>query len=325
LHQSRQLSAQMDKAKLSYIATIHHKNNVNIKRLDSLNKEKTMKLKYVTIACASIAFSSLVGAQINASTNSPLQANTASQMVQSEPVNAWAIRFKEQRENRKPMPIYLPDAPENADYNEQIMQLVALSKNALSADTSVLARIYQNVDAWNNNRGELTAQQNFRVNMYVITIQHFLLQQQGKIAERANLIMDEYQTLDRVPHFFRNHLAQAYLELHDAEKAIEAMSKFNFSDHRVAVGVIANAAKAFAANAQYEDGLALINSRLAMEIDVSDKHLLNFKHALLLSLGDTDSANEVAALLKQKHGQDAPYNPLPVRASRMWSPILDHI
>jgi len=325
LQQCRQLSSQMDNAKLSYIATIHHQNNVNIKRLDSLNKEKTMKLKYVTIACASIAFSSLVGAEINASANSSNRTKPALQVEASEPINAWALRLKERRDNGKSMSIYLPDAPENADYNEQIKQLVALSKNALSADTEVLASIYQNVEAWKNNRSELPAQQNFRVNMYVITIQHFLLQQQGKIAERVNLIMDEYKTLEQVPQFFRNHLAQAYLELHNAEKAIETMSKFDFSDHRVAVGVIANAAKAFAANAQYEEGLALINSRLALGVDANDKHLLNFKHALLLSTGNTAAANEVAALLKQKYEQDTPYNPLPVTASRTWSPILDHI
>ncbi|WP_448549427.1 hypothetical protein [Thalassotalea fusca] len=69
----------------------------------------------------------------------------------------------------------------------------------------------------------------------------------------------------------------------------------------------------------------MVNSRLALGVDVNDKHLLNFKHALLMSVGYTDAANEVAALLEQKYEQDTPYNPLPVQASRTWSPILDHI
>lgn len=338
------MSPQLASKSFNYIATIYTRENVNIKRLKSLNKEKTMKLKYISIACASVLISTLVSAQMNATETSLSQSITPQSTAAQSTVKNFnsevkevreldrvqkmyemALRGKERRADRAPKKIYFKDTPENAQYNNQVKQLVALSTDAISNDVDVMTTIFNNIQNWANNRAKLSAVQEHRIRMQTLSIQHFLLQQMGKTEAIISLIMDEYKTIENVPQFYRNHLSRAYLILNNPEKAISVMSLFDLSDEKIAVGVVTGAARAYMANQQAEKGLAIINSRLLLGKSSETKYLLVYKYQLLVEMGSEESET-IVARLKQEFEQTRPpkYRKGNTRVMS-WSPILDHI
>lgn len=334
LQNKRKMSAHLESTSFNYIATIYTRENVNIKRLKSLNKEKTMKLKYISIACSSVLLSAVVSAQMNVDQSNLKQVKTVNFSSNEKELNKVdnvqqmyerALRAKQRSADRTLKSIYLKDTPENAQYNAQVKQLVALSTDAISNDVDVMTTIFNNILNWSNNRIKLSDDLEKRLTMQTLSIQHFLLQQQGKTEAIISLIMDEYKTIDNVPQFYRNHLKRAYLLLNNPEKAISVMSLFDLSDENIAIGVVTGTATAYMANQQAEKGLAIIESRLLLGKDSETKHLLSTKYQLLVEMG-SDESEVVASRLKQEFNRPRPpkYRNGNTR-SMSWSPILDHI
>ncbi|WP_016954136.1 M56 family metallopeptidase [Catenovulum agarivorans] len=302
---------------LNYISTIESNRSNNIQRLKSLNKEKTMKVKYLGIASASIFICSLASAHINSTT-----AESSYQALQQ-----LAIQLKAQKQPNQLMSIYLEDVAENRAYNQQLKTLVELSKNSLNPDVSQLDQTYTDIETWLSNRPSLSPSQERRLLMQVTSIQHFLLQQQGKNQQIVELISNRYGTdINVIPLFYRHHLATAYLKLDNPEKALEITNTFDLVSPRSKLGTLQLVALVYAENYQYEQALQIVEARLFLNKAGERQNLLNMQHALLINLGNTESADEVAQELLNTYAQEQPTMALTsAQQTIAWSPILDHI
>lgn len=224
-------------------------------------------------------------------------------------------------------------------------QLVALSERALSDDLSELDDAYNAIEDWNMNRSKIiTSRHSGRVTTsfgeilvtqrkrstenleqrlmkHRLSIQHYLLQRQNKTKQIVDLILGEYKSLEKVPEYYRHHLAAAYARSGDIESAIEVLSLFDVNDKKTPQATIPMLAMAYVANSQSDRALELISSRSNLFGETAS--LLQLKYAVLAETGEAEAIANVQqklALLdikprKFKRGT----------ASIAWSPILDHI
>lgn len=297
---------------LSYFATIDDQKNINITRLKSLNRVKKMKFKYLVLVMSSICLSTLAVAQLNSTATN----------FNFEKYHEFATSIKSR--DRAPMPVFVNN---NEIYNEQMKQLLALSQDALTNDINQLDQIFHDIVAWDKQRETLNYNE-LEMQMKILSIEHFLLQMQGKNHDIIALILNHFGSVDKVSQFYRHHLTNAYLKLQQYDKAAEVITGFNLTNKRTKIGTFNTVTKALLANYQYDEALTIINNRLAQNYENETKMLLNYKHAILLRMGNTTEAENIALLLKENYQQTKIINQFSTKRISMalaWSPILDHI
>nr|WP_224745884.1 M56 family metallopeptidase [Neiella litorisoli] len=321
--QQNQAQQLHNTAGMAGIATIHHANSVNIKRLKALEVEKKMKFSYLLVAGMSLFMTTLACAHLNSRGLAPV----------TERLHAKAIHFKNQRAKQPPMPVFLPRTEANSEYNRQIQQLIELSQSALSADVDELDQLFHLIKTWDANRAALGAPESkndyFATNnslekrmvMQVVSILHFLLQQQDKSSEIVALLGRYFPEPERMPQFYRHHLARAYLRLADARKATEIMQLFDYSSEKIRPNTISMMVRAFVEDGQYEKALEIVEQRLAMT--PASTQLQYLKYGVLIESSDYAGAEQVSHLLQQQDKKIS--NPLTRELSMLWSPVLDHI
>ncbi|WP_016956537.1 M56 family metallopeptidase [Catenovulum agarivorans] len=308
---------------VSGFTSINNQANANITRLESLSKEKPMKMKFIAIATCSILFSSIAGAHINSATTAKFRS-----FPESIDLHQFALDTKARRENVQKLKIYLPETENNSAYNTQMKQLVELSENALTPNTNELNEIVHNIESWYANRQQLSPWQEQRIKLHTFSIQHFLLQKQRKNAEIVTLTNTLFGSLEALPQAYRHRTASALMHQQQNEQALNILAQFNFDDAKVAIGNVILTVDAYMLQGEYENALNLLDKRLALQPNNQDLvRLLTVKYQVLNFIGDQAQADEIKQTLENQYNvnrvKTRDFANHPVRLH--WAPVLDHI
>lgn len=305
------------------IASIYHPSSINIARLKSLDVPRQLNLKHLMAVIFALFLVALMSTYINTR-----QAPTI-----IPDFYEMAVKFRNRRASKKPMPIFLPNTKLNEAYNRQTAELVALSKTALSQSPEEIDQLFRDITQWDRKRGTLGYIKNVdgslvindslekRMSMNVLSIQHFLLQQQGKNREIIALFKSKFPSISQLPKFYRHHLAIAYLRLGQPEKAITVLQLFDYNSKDLKLGSVTLMASALTDNSRYDQALAIIEQQI--QLRPNNFVLQNLKYGVLLAAGDKAAAEQLSIQM-QKQGRKAK-NPLSSSLQVAWSPILDHI
>jgi len=167
----------------------------NVQRVKMLNKEKVMKMKHLAIVIASVAISSVAATAIAASGAAPtpvsVQGNTA--------------KF-------------------SAAFNQQESALLKAAVNAKSGQPVELTQVVANINAWQKNRMPLIGREEAMLKLQAFSllahVQHKLGLYQDVISDFATW----YPEGTKVPYFLRNITALSYLQLNQADQALNELA-----------------------------------------------------------------------------------------------------
>ena len=304
----------------SGFTSIHSQTSQNMVRLQSLSIPKKMNEKFVGVAISGLLLSALVCAQIN----SPLLNN---KVTKAKTLHEIAVDMQAHRAKQKKFLVYLADTPENAAYNHEVGKLVSLSKEALNPDKAVLNSMYNQIVEWSNQRPKLPPKQENFLQFHTFAVQNFLLQQQHKHAQIANLVIDIFGSFESLPRIYRHRAISALIQQYDFEQALVVLNQINLSNPRTAIADIYLAVRLYMLLGDYQRATQFIDSRLNLGNDQNFVRLLTLKYQVLNYLGSTE-----AEQIKQTLADD--FNKLkipsvdfskPKKRRMHWAPVLDYI
>ncbi|RDV26016.1 hypothetical protein DXV75_07980 [Alteromonas aestuariivivens] len=304
-------------AQISGFTSIHSQASANLLRLESLKSEKTLRLKFVALACVGTLLSSVACAQFNSSIVTD----------ETDRLHAMALRVQAHRANQNKYSIYRPDTAKNAQFNRQMRELVALSKDALSPSHDVLNLAYSEIDAWYANRPALPAPQQREIAFHTTAVQHFLLQQQNRQSDYLDLVTQRFGAPEKVPVPLRYSTAAALIKLHRYENALEILQQFDLASPKTALGNFILAVEACMKQGKYEQALWLVNNRVVRNNTSEEIRLLKLRFNVLTTAGQTGPAEQIRADLANHYGVEKipPQNFNGPALRVQWAPVLDHI
>ncbi|WP_111979781.1 M56 family metallopeptidase [Algibacillus agarilyticus] len=283
-----------------------HQTAFNIRRLQKLKKENVMKMRTILAAMASILVSSLAVAQLNTST-------VASSAQMS---GKWESR-----------PANIQIYTDNAAYNQQIDELVALSKHAKSEDFSRLNQTYIAVTNWFETRDKLDKYFEKRMWSSVLTLQNYLLDTMERHEDRLALLQATFPNEAKMPLFFRHHLSTAYMKTGQPAAAMHVWSYIDFEKHTTKPGTKILVGQIFLANEDYQNAI-MISDKYLEWVERTNKPaakrlaLVN-KYQALRRLGENDLADNIAEQFAKQFGIKIPEQPLHI--PKQWAPVLGYI
>ncbi|GGD61223.1 hypothetical protein GCM10011357_15700 [Lacimicrobium alkaliphilum] len=172
------------------LLSIAHKSNFNIKRIKTLDKEKTMKTKHVVALILSISCSAATAAKIVGS-------ESAEQPVTQQQVDS--------------------------NYDAQLADLLARSSNAKSTDAELLNEVFTNILDWQSGRERLNSHEEVKIQLLGFTLLSHVGHKLGRYKDVLSAYEQWYPQTDRAPFFLKNLSAITHLRLGQPEAALEDM------------------------------------------------------------------------------------------------------
>ncbi|WP_372762553.1 M56 family metallopeptidase [Pseudoalteromonas sp.] len=210
------------------LLNIAHSKSFNIQRIKMLNKEKTMKSKYLVMVAAAMSFSALTAAQIvDGNTDNEQQSNNTYQA-----------------------------AVKSEEYNQQLAQLLQSAAGAKSDNPELLNEAAQGIQKWYLNRNKLTGFEEHEIKLQSFRLLENVYSKLHKYEDILSAYERWYEPSSNPPFFLKNSLATAYIQLGRYELAVaelEGLSKqLNGKLH---VGSADNLALAYIYLADYDKAL----------------------------------------------------------------------
>lgn len=169
----------------------------NMVRVKMLNKEKVMKIKHLVILMAAVSVSAVTAAQIS-------EGKTADPVKQAEQ-SASKVNLSE------------------AFKTQQALLLKAAAK-AKSTNPIDLKQVVANIEAWKNNRTELTWREEARMKLNAFTLLAHVQHKLGQYQDVLTTFEAWYPAGSEVPFFLRNFTASTYLKLNKPDLALKELA-----------------------------------------------------------------------------------------------------
>lgn len=203
-----------------------------------LNKEKTMKSKYLVMVAAAMSFSALAAAQIvDGNTSSKQQSNKTSQV----PVKSEA-------------------------YNQQLAQLLKSAAGAKSDNSELLTQAAQGIQQWHLNRDKLAGFEEAEIKLQSFRLLNHVYSKLEQYEDILSAYEKWYEPGSNPSYFLKNSLATAYIQLGRYELAVlelEGLSKQ--LGGKLHVGSADNLALAYIYLADYDKALETLE-----QVDAKD-------------------------------------------------------
>lgn len=220
------------------LLNIAHSKSFNIQRIKMLNKEKTMKSKYLVMVAAAMSFSALAAAQIvDGNTSSKQQSSKTSQV----PVKSEA-------------------------YNQQLAQLLKSAAGAKSDNSELLTQAAQGIQQWHLNRDKLAGFEEAEIKLQSFRLLNHVYSKLEQYEDILSAYEKWYEPGSNPPYFLKNSLATAYIQLGRYELAVlelEGLSKQ--LGGKLHVGSSDNLALAYIYLADYDKALKTLE-----QVDAKD-------------------------------------------------------
>lgn len=220
------------------LLNIAHSKSFNIQRIKMLNKEKTMKSKYLVMVAAAMSFSALAAAQIvDGNTSSKQQSSKTSQV----PVKSEA-------------------------YNQQLAQLLKSAAGAKSDNSELLTQAAQGIQQWHLNRDKLAGFEEAEIKLQSFRLLNHVYSKLEQYEDILSAYEKWYEPGSNPPYFLKNSLATAYIQLGRYELAVvelEGLSKQ--LGGKLHVGSADNLALAYIYLADYDKALKTLE-----QVDAKD-------------------------------------------------------
>ena len=220
------------------LLNIAHSKSFNIQRIKMLNKEKTMKSKYLVMVAAAMSFSALAAAQIvDGNTSSKQQSSKTSQV----PVKSEA-------------------------YNQQLAQLLKSAAGAKSDNSELLTQAAQGIQQWHLNRDKLAGFEEAEINLQSFRLLNHVYSKLEQYEDILSAYEKWYEPGSNPPYFLKNSLATAYIQLGRYELAVEELEDLSKQlGGKLHVGSADNLALAYIYLADYDKALKTLE-----QVDAKD-------------------------------------------------------
>ena len=220
------------------LLNIAHSNSFNIQRIKMLNKEKTMKSKYLVMVAAAMSFSALAAAQIvDGNTGSKQQSSKTSQV----PVKSEA-------------------------YNQQLAQLLKSAAGAKSDNPELLNQAAQGIQQWHLNRDKLTGFEEAEIKLQSFRLLNHIYSKLEQYEDILSAYEKWYEPGSNPPYFLKNSLATAYIQLGRYELAVVELEDLSKQlEGKLHVGSADNLALAYIYLADYDKALKTLE-----QVDAKD-------------------------------------------------------
>jgi len=213
------------------LLSISHSSSFNIRRIKTLNKEKTMKSKYLLIATAAMSFSALAATQIVYGKSSKVQnSKNTEQVVKSEL------------------------------YNQQLNTLLSRVQGAKSEQSAELQGAANNILDWYQNRSPLPANEELEIKILSFTLINHIYHKLGQYQDSLNAYEKWYGQDDAAPYFLKNPLASTYMELGRHELAIQELESLSaILNGNLQPGSRISLARAYIEVSNYDKAMSLLS------------------------------------------------------------------
>jgi len=220
------------------LLNIAHSKSFNIQRIKMLNKEKTMKSKYLVMVAAAMSFSALAAAQIvDGNTSSKQQSSKTSQV----PVKSEA-------------------------YNQQLAQLLKSAAGAKSDNSELLTQAAQGIQQWHLSRDKLAGFEEAEIKLQSFRLLNHVYSKLEQYEDILSAYEKWYEPGSNPPYFLKNSLATAYIQLGRYELAVEELEDLSKQlGGKLHVGSADNLALAYIYLADYDKALKTLE-----QVDAKD-------------------------------------------------------
>jgi len=220
------------------LLNIAHSKSFNIQRIKMLNKEKTMKSKYLVMVAAAMSFSALAAAQIvDGNTSSKQQSSKTSQV----PVKSEA-------------------------YNQQLAQLLKSAVGAKSDNSELLTLAAQGIQQWHLNRDKLAGFEEAEIKLQSFRLLNHVYSKLEQYEDILSAYEKWYEPGSNPPYFLKNSLATAYIQLGRYELAVVELEDLSKQlGGKLHVGSADNLALAYIYLADYDKALKTLE-----QVDAKD-------------------------------------------------------
>ncbi|KKN62734.1 hypothetical protein LCGC14_0509070 [marine sediment metagenome] len=220
------------------LLNIAHSKSFNIQRIKMLNKEKTMKSKYLVMVAAAMSFSALAAAQIvDGSSDNKQQSNNTSQ------------------------------APVKSEvYNQQLAQLLKSAAGAKSDNPELLNQAAQGIQDWHLNRDKLTGFEEAEIKLQSFRLLNHVYSKLEQYEDILSAYEKWYEQGSNPPYFLKNSLATAYIQLGRYELAVAELEDLSKQlEGKLHVGSADNLALAYIYLDDYDKALKTLE-----QVDAKD-------------------------------------------------------
>ena len=203
-----------------------------------LNKEKTMKSKYLVMVAAAMSFSALAAAQIvDGSSDNKQQSNNTSQApVKSE------------------------------EYKQQLAQLLKSAAGAKSDTPELLNQAAQGIQDWHLNRDKLTGFEEAEIKLQSFRLLNHVYSKLEQYEDILSAYEKWYEPGSNPPYFLKNSLATAYIQLGRYELAVAELEDLSKQlEGKLHVGSADNLALAYIYLDDYDKALKTLE-----QVDAKD-------------------------------------------------------
>ncbi|MDO6546260.1 M56 family metallopeptidase [Pseudoalteromonas carrageenovora] len=220
------------------LLNIAHSKSFNIQRIKMLNKEKTMKSKYLVMVAAAMSFSALAAAQIVDGTTSSKQQSSKTSQV---PVKSEA-------------------------YNQQLAQLLKSAAGAKSDNSELLTQAAQGIQQWHLNRDKLAGFEEAEIKLQSFRLLNHVYSKLEQYEDILSAYEKWYEPGSNPPYFLKNSLATAYIQLGRYELAVVELEDLSKQlDGKLHAGSADNLALAYIYLADYDKALKTLD-----QVDAKD-------------------------------------------------------
>ncbi|MDP2563688.1 M56 family metallopeptidase [Pseudoalteromonas marina] len=220
------------------LLNIAHSKSFNIQRIKMLNKEKTMKSKYLVMVAAAMSFSALAAAQI-------VDGNTSS---------------KQQSSKTSQVPV------KSEVYNQQLAQLLKSAAGAKSDNSELLIQAAQGIQQWHLNRDKLAGFEEAEIKLQSFRLLNHVYSKLEQYEDILSAYEKWYEPGSNPPYFLKNSLATAYIQLGRYELAVEELEDLSKQlGGKLHVGSADNLALAYIYLADYDKALKTLE-----QVDAKD-------------------------------------------------------
>ncbi|WP_282114081.1 M56 family metallopeptidase [Pseudoalteromonas arctica] len=220
------------------LLNIAHSKSFNIQRIKMLNKEKTMKSKYLVMVAAAMSFSALAAAQIvdGGSDNKQQSNNTSQAPVKSE------------------------------EYKQQLAQLLKSAAGAKSDNPELLSQAAQGIQDWHLNRDKLTGFEEAEIKLQSFRLLNHVYSKLEQYDDILSAYEKWYEPGSNPPYFLKNSLATAYIRLGRYELAVVELEDLSKQlEGKLHVGSADNLALAYIYLNDYDKALKTLE-----QVDAKD-------------------------------------------------------
>lgn len=214
------------------LLNIAHSKSFNIQRIKMLNKEKTMKTKYLILVTTAMSFSALA----------------ATQIVDSKATQKQSTAQVQQQ------------ATESEQYQAQMALLLEGVKGAKSEDTEQLQQAVNHIIQWHQNRTRLTQPEEAKLKLLSFTLVSHLYSKLGQFDDVLTTYEKWYESGSHSDLFLKNIIATAYFQLGRYELAIKELEMIqNQLGDGVHPGTLMNLARVHIEAKDFDKALSVLS------------------------------------------------------------------